>query len=101
LLLGDNLGAQVEAFVADDGVPVWLPGGGDAGLADDLVALLTAEVAPSARLLLGHDMDRAELGSCGGAGRDHAAGQRDAVRADEHAGAGDQLAHLVLGFTAE
>jgi hypothetical protein len=28
-------------------------------------------------------------------------GQRDAVPADEHARAGDQLAHLVLGFTAE
>ena len=66
-----------------------------------LVALLTAEVAPGARLLRRHDADLAALGGDGAAIRDHVPGQRDAASADEHPRAGDQLARLVLGFTAE
>ena len=102
-LVGDDLVAQVEALVADDGVPGGSVGlcGGDAGLGGDLVALLTAEVALGAGLLVRHGVERAARGGDGDAVRDHVPGQRDAAAADPHARAGDQLSHVVLGFTAE
>ena len=71
------------------------------GHASDLIAALGAKTAPSPAVLLRRGVYPPGRGTGGGAGTDHAPGQRDARLADVHARARYQLADLALRSTAE